>query len=398
MKKTNKRCPMQAECGMTCLRVGEEKDCAYYQANRRPGFEIEDQEPDIWNDIAVVDAPESAGRDKAGETVKAKTNLVYLDINRLFPHPRNPRKDLGDLTELAESIKLRGVMQNLTVVPMELVDPDATVKLGAGHYTVVIGHRRRAAAQLAGLLELPCAIVEMSERDQVATMLLENIQRADLTVMEQAEGFQMMLDLGETVAGISEKTGFSESTVRHRIKLNDLDKKKLSEASMRGGRLEDYIALEKIKDEKARNKLLGDVGTQNFNWNLKNALKEQQKPERKKALVCELNKFAKPIKEAKGLEWVSGWYDFEGKVDKPKDAKTAEYFYTIDDHRATLYKKPSAKTAPKKSAKQIGFEDRKAQIEALAKKAYNSRRAFVEGITATKKTPPKYSLSHSPGG
>ena len=48
---------------------------------------------------------------------EGKNNLVYIAIDNLYPHPDNPRKDLGDLTELAESIKIKGVMQNLTVVP-----------------------------------------------------------------------------------------------------------------------------------------------------------------------------------------------------------------------------------------------------------------------------------------
>lgn len=54
-------------------------------------------------------------------------------------------------------------------------------------------------------------------------MLLENMQRSDLTVYEQAQGFQMMLDLGESISDISEKTGFSETTVRRRVKLLELD-------------------------------------------------------------------------------------------------------------------------------------------------------------------------------
>ena len=93
-------------------------------------------------------------------------DLVYLSIDKLIPHPKNPRKNLGDLTELSESIKVKGVMQNLTVVP----GIDDT-------YNIIIGHRRHAASKLAGLTELPCVIECMSEAEQVATMLLENIQR-----------------------------------------------------------------------------------------------------------------------------------------------------------------------------------------------------------------------------
>ena len=99
--------------------------------------------------------------------------MKYIDnlrIELLTPHPDNPRKDLGDLTELAASIKENGVLQNLTVVPHE------------DGYRVIIGHRRLEAAKLAGLTEVPCVIVDMSPKEQVQTMLLENMQRADLTV------------------------------------------------------------------------------------------------------------------------------------------------------------------------------------------------------------------------
>ena len=129
---------------------------------------------------------------------------IMIPIEQLKPHPDNPRKDVGDVTELSQSIKQNGIFQNLTVIP----DDDT--------YMVVIGHRRLAAAKAAGLTELPCMVVEMDEREQISTMLLENMQRNDLTIWEQAQGFQMMLDLGETESDIAEKTGFSKTTVRQR--------------------------------------------------------------------------------------------------------------------------------------------------------------------------------------
>ena len=137
--------------------------------------------------------------------------MEMISIDRLYPHPQNPRRDVGDISELTESIRANGVFQNLTVI-----EGGAGVPKGAEGYTVIIGHRRLAAAKAAGLTELPCSVVEMDEREQVATMLLENMQRSDLTVYEQAQGFQMMLDLGETEQSIAEKTGFSKATVRHR--------------------------------------------------------------------------------------------------------------------------------------------------------------------------------------
>lgn len=150
-------------------------------------------------------------------------NIKIIAIERIHPHPDNPRKDLGDLTELAESIKANGVLQNLTVVPDEANNP-ATL------YTAIIGHRRLAAATLAGLTELPCAVVKMTPAEQVKTMLMENMQRADLTVYEQAQGFQMMLDLGGTIQTVAQDTGFSEATVRRRVKMMELDQEQVPES------------------------------------------------------------------------------------------------------------------------------------------------------------------------
>lgn len=73
--------------------------------------------------------------------------IVTIGLEHIHPHPDNPRKDLGDLTELAESIKKNGIMQNLTVIPKE-GEP--------GEYITIIGHRRSAAAKLAGVTEAPC--------------------------------------------------------------------------------------------------------------------------------------------------------------------------------------------------------------------------------------------------
>ena len=77
--------------------------------------------------------------------------IVTIGLEHIHPHPDNPRKDLGDLTELAESIKKNGIRQNLTVIPKE-GEP--------GEYITIIGHRRSAAAKLAGVTEAPCRVVE----------------------------------------------------------------------------------------------------------------------------------------------------------------------------------------------------------------------------------------------
>lgn len=81
--------------------------------------------------------------------------IKNIEIRKIHSHPDNPRKDLGDITELSQSIESNGIMQNLTVVERE-----------DGEYTVIIGHRRLAAALKAGLDTVPCAVVKMDEKEQ----------------------------------------------------------------------------------------------------------------------------------------------------------------------------------------------------------------------------------------
>jgi ParB family chromosome partitioning protein len=197
-----------------------------------------------------------------------------IDVEKLYPHPDNPRREVGDISELAESIRTNGVYQNLTVIPGGAGVPEEADGLEA--YTVVIGHRRLAAAKSAGVRELPCSVVEMDEREQVATMLLENMQRSDLTVYEQAKGFQMMLDLGETQESIARKTGFSKSTVRHRIKLLELDPEEFRKSQKRQPTLTDYIALEGLSDPELKSKALAAIGTDNFSWTLESCKRRQR--------------------------------------------------------------------------------------------------------------------------
>ena len=140
----------------------------------------------------------------------AQVQEVPLDL--IDPHPQNPRTDLGDLTELTDSIRAHGIRQNLVLVP----HPDTP-----GRYRAVIGHRRSAAAALAGLSVVPAIVDDggLDERAQLELMLLENIQRSDLTPVEEAQGYQGLLDLGATVADVARKVGRSRATVESRLTL-----------------------------------------------------------------------------------------------------------------------------------------------------------------------------------
>ena len=318
-----------------------------------------------------------------------ENKIVMIEIDRLHPHPKNPRKNIGDVTELAESIKKSGILQNLTVVPWV---SDITGEAEEGQYTVIIGHRRLAASKAAGFTEVPCAIKEMTAAEQLATMLAENVQRNDLTPFEQAEGIQMMFDIGETVSDVVKKTGLSESTVRRRSKLLEMNIEKLRATEGRGATLADYERLNQIKDIDKRNKLLEDIGTNNFNYNLTQALSEQTKAENKKALLDLLDTFAEKVTTyPAGYTYVRSWsFDGETKVDIPDDAEDGEYVYYPNAYNVALYKKVKAET--KKLSKEEQEEqrirsekyeremERRIKVKELAKRAYELRREFIKNL------------------
>lgn len=315
--------------------------------------------------------------------------IKNIEISRIHPHYNNPRKELGDLTELAESIKKTGILQNLTVVPwfssttgVGADDPKQQEEMG---YIAVIGHRRLAAAKLAGLKEVPCFISNMSYNEQIATMLLENMQRNDLTLYEQAEGFQMMLDLGESVSDISEKTGLSTTTVRRRVKLLDLDKEKFRQSVERGATLSDYIELEKIEDVDLKNSVLEAIGTSDFKWKLQSAIDKEQANKNREVLIAELAKFAKPVDDTAGLRYIRGYYEYELRkknftVEKRDDAESVEYFYIVANGDVVLYKKQDdvSQNDEKPNTESIR---RHKELKAITKRAYKLRSDFVKEIS-----------------
>lgn len=319
--------------------------------------------------------------------------IKLIPVNMIAEHYYNPRKELGDLTELADSIKARGILQNLTVVPwfcsitgVGADDPKVQDELG---YLVLIGHRRLAAAKLAGLSEVPCAIVEMDIKTQISTMLLENMQRSDLTLFEQAQGMQMMLNMGDTVDNISEKTGFSKTTVRRRVKLLELDQDKLKESMSRNVSLKDYVELNKIKDSKLRNKVLDKIGTPNFNYELRSAIDKEKRDKAMAIVVDQLNTFAEKIKSPNGVSYVCGYHvDSQSKdkeIEMPTDTDSVKYYYTVSDYGSIyLYRE---NTDIDEVVNETREDKRKAlysKLEIISKRAYKLRREFISDISNTK--------------
>lgn len=322
-----------------------------------------------------------------------KSDMVYIPAEQIYPHPDNPRKNLGDLTELTESIKKKGVLQNLTVIPGHWNDKGEWLEDG---YTTIIGHRRYAAGKLAGVSEFECKVEDnMSKKDQVGTMLEENMQRNDLTIWEQANGFQMMLDLGETEEGISEKTGFSKTTVKHRLNIAKLNQKVLQEKEKDESfqlSLKDLYELEKIPDVKTRDKILKEsTSSNNLAQKARSASEEIKRKEREKAYIklCKAEGI-KPAPEGAEREQYGGKWEKVKEFELDKDVKDKlgcktqaakeELFYVVWWRTFTIIKKKGKekRELSEYELKQKAQDKRKRQIKAMQKEMSAERTDFIK--------------------
>ena len=321
--------------------------------------------------------------------MNTETKIVMLPIDKLEHHPENPRKNIGDITELTESIKVDGILQNLTVVPK----PDE-----ADRYLIVIGNRRYEAAQGAGLQFLPCVISDMDHTKQLETMLIENINRSDLTPIEQAKGFEQLTLAGFSPEDIASKTGFSESTVRRRLKLTEYNEKKVIEAQERGATLDDFVKLEKIKSKSERNKLLSIVGTNNFNIEYNRTLEAEQVKELAKNIEKEVKKFAQPFPE-NARYWDSCWkeiyinytglknFDIQKCLKACKNKSNLFYRMVISDWNNSCYiyqkvevKKENAPAKQEKSEAEKQYGRAKRFVNKAAIDHYNLRLEFIKSL------------------
>lgn len=133
-----------------------------------------------------------------------------LALELLTPNPLNPRGEIdpASVEDLAASIAAQGILQPL------LVTPDGVV---------VAGHRRRLAAIKAGLVEVPVLMRELTEAEQLEIMLVENIQREDLSPVQEARAYRRLVDSGMTQADVARRIGVNHARVQARLKLLELD-------------------------------------------------------------------------------------------------------------------------------------------------------------------------------
>lgn len=238
----------------------------------------------------------SAHADTAEDGGRAH-RLVWLDPRGLAVHPRNIRDDLGDLSGLADSIAAQGVLEALTVIPHAAAD-------GTPGHQLVAGHRRAAAAILAGLTAVPCVlrpdlVLDGNATDgdravqagHVGAMLAENLHRRGLSAVEEARGVQAMLDLGVSLTRVAKSTGLGRKRVAKAAGVARLDTDTATAVAAAGLTLDQAAAVAVYAgdpDTTAALVAAAGEGPGQFAHALTRAKQAKQEAERAAALLAEL--------------------------------------------------------------------------------------------------------------
>lgn len=258
---------------------------------------------------------------------------------------------------------------------------------------------------MAAVSEFPCRVIEKIDyKDQIGIMMEENMQRNDLTIWEEANGFQMMLDLGDTEEQIAEKTGFSKSTIKHRLNIAKLDQDVLKEKEQNDGyqlTLKGLYELEKITDIDKRNEILRQSSSSvDLVARARSAVVSERREKVKQKIISALE--AAGIKKMSDKDEVNVWNS--GKWEKVQEYKTDNDQGEIDvpESDEQLYwrtiwsgievykkKKPVKKKETKAERLEKEREAKKKQINEIMKKMDARRKEFIRDIISGKIDPVK---------
>ncbi|ETX15900.1 chromosome partitioning protein ParB [Roseivivax halodurans JCM 10272] len=162
----------------------------------------------------MADVEPAAQAETEAQAARRADRLV--PIEKIFPNPDQPRRSFTpeQLSELAESIRAKGVIQPI-IVRERASEP--------GTYEIVAGERRWRASQMAELHEMPVLVREFSDLEVLEVAIIENIQRADLNAIEEAAGYkQLMFKFGHTQEKLAEALGKSRSHIANLLRLLNL--------------------------------------------------------------------------------------------------------------------------------------------------------------------------------
>jgi len=200
--------------------------------------------------------------------LNAKNEIIYVQTEQIRPNPFQPREEFNQehITELAQSIKEKGVIQPLLV------------RRRGDSYELIAGERRLRASKSLGLKELPVIVKEVDDKDSLEFALIENIQRESLNPIEEAHAYQHLIDKFQvTQEKISEGLGKARTTIANTLRLLKLpheiqDEMKKGRISFAHGR-----ALLEVEDENRQRKLTQEIISRGLSVReLENVIKAQR--------------------------------------------------------------------------------------------------------------------------
>ena len=203
------------------------------------------------------------------------TGSLSLPISQVESCSSQPRKsfDEASLAELADSIREHGIIQPLTVR-----------KLASGYYQIIAGERRWRAARIAGLQEVPVIVIEADDRKAAELALIENLQREDLTPMEEAAGFQSLIETYHmTQEEAAKQVGKSRSAVTNSLRLLSLTpavRQLVEEGKLSAGHARALLPLSPAMQENAANAVVAGGLSVRHTEALVKKLSAENKPEK----------------------------------------------------------------------------------------------------------------------
>lgn len=310
--------------------------------------------------------------------------IKLINTSLIDPHPDNPRKNIGGVNDLAASIKTNGLLTPLSVVP------------NGERYRVIAGHRRLAACKQAGIRAVPCFVLQLDPLQQLEAMVTENCQREQLTVLEEADAIQGMLDLGATTASVAYRLGRSADYVRDRAKAASIKTEvRASRDDFGQISIGQLVAIARYDGQPDRQKELAQAaGTSNFDYILRNierADRDRQWIESVAALLGEpdsgINLIPDPEKPYSDPEWRYAGCMFpstgtpEEAIEKIRELNPA----AVSIHMEQVYlwtrrdKTADAEKEAQRAAEQAERDARQHVLEEYAATTADKRMAWLHG-------------------
>lgn len=276
---------------------------------------------------------EDTGRKGLNLILKNENKISDIPIIKIRPNKAQPRKVFNeeDLNALSQSIAENGILQPLTVR-----------KVSATEYELIAGERRLRASVMAGLRKVPCIVIKCSEKESAVYALLENLQRSDLGMFEEARGVSRLIRrYGLTQQEAAVKLGKTQSTIANKLRLLRLTYEEQEWIENAGLSERHARALLKLGDEGARREALSKIISENLNVqqseNLINLMlnsspKNDKKQGFSKAVIKDVRIFVNTINKAVDTMRLAG---IDAQTDKTDTDNFIEYTIRIPKKQIT---------------------------------------------------------------